>query len=164
MRNAGLVLLMCWGAVGLGACASRVPHQVGGQRGMPHLSWVVMAGDRDNPDAEFVCQSDPRTDCVLTASRPNAQAWAIVYLYYHGVGEEIRYTGAIQIGFFAGPATEAHEVRPNIVVKGNDIMHQSVLDDVTATPGPYAMTFHVVATTVAGQPQPIDDLVHVVVK
>jgi hypothetical protein len=87
-----------------------------------------------------------------------------LYVYYHGAGDEIRYTGSIQVGFFEGPPTEAHEVRPNIVVKGNDIRPQSVVDDVRATPGTYSLTFDVVATTAAGTLQPIRDVVRVVVK
>jgi hypothetical protein len=164
MRKAGLLILTCWCAVSSSVCGARVPQPVGAPRGVPHISWVVMAGDSDNPDAQFVCQSDPRTDCVFTASRPGAQVWSSLYLYYHGVGEEIRYAGSIQIGFFEGPPTEAHEVRPNIIVKGNEIIHQSVVDDVTATPGTYSMTFDVVATTATGKLQPIRDAVRVVVK
>src|ERR1700738_4292154 len=105
MRNALLLILTCCSAMCSSVCATRVPQPTGGPPGTPHVSWVVMAGDRDNPDAQFVCQSDPRNACALTASRPNAPVWSSVYFYYHGVGAEVKYTGSIQVGFFEGPPT-----------------------------------------------------------
>jgi hypothetical protein len=124
-----------------------------------------MAGDRDNPDAQFVCQSDPRTACVLTASRPNAQVWSSVYFYYHGISAgDVRYTGSIRVAFFEGPATEMHDVHPNILVKkGDDVMRASVLDDVTTKPGTYALMFDVLATA-GSVTTPIREAVDVVVK
>ena len=147
-------------------CAKHVPEPAGLAPGTPYISWVIMRGDRDNPDQAFVCQSDPRNDCVLPASRPNAPVFSDVHIYYHGAGVETKYTGSIQIGLFQGSADEAHSVQVNTTVrKAGSIVNQSVVDDVTETPGTYALTFAVVATlTDTGKTQPIRDQVPVVVK
>jgi hypothetical protein len=79
-------------------CAKRAPEPAGVVRGTPHISWIIMSGDRDNPDQEFVCQSDPRNDCVLPVSRPDTQVFSDVHFYYHGAGAETKYTGSIDIG------------------------------------------------------------------
>ena len=55
-------------------------------------------------------------------------------------------------------------MRPDIIIKPNDIMRQSVVDDVTASPGTYRVTFDVIATTRIGAIQPIRDTVTVVVR
>ena len=153
-------------AVGSSACARRIPEPAGLAPGTPHVSWIIMRGDRDNPDRDFVCQSDRRNDCVLPASRPNAPVFSDVHIYYHGTGVETKYTGSIQIGFFQGSADETHTVQVDRTVpKTESIVNQSITDDVTVTPGNYAITFALVATlTDTGKTQPIREQVPVVVK
>jgi hypothetical protein len=150
-------------AVLTSACATRVPKPAGIAPGTPYVSWIIMSGDRDNPDQEFVCQSDPRTECVIPASRPEAQVFSDVHIYYHGTGAETKYTGSIEIGFFQG-GPESHRIQPNITVrKADSIANQSVVGIVTATPGTYAVTFAIVAA-VTGNSQPIREQVPVAVK
>ena len=81
-------------------CATHVPEPAVSIPGTPHVSWIIMSGDRDNPDREFVCQSEPRTECVVPVSRPDARVFSDVHIYYHGAGAETKYTGSIQVGFF----------------------------------------------------------------
>jgi hypothetical protein len=146
------------------ACVTRVPKPAGIASGTPHISWVIMSGDRDNPDQDFVCQSDPRSDCVVPASRPDAQVFSDVHIYYHGAGADTKYTGSIDVGFFQGPP-ESHRLQPNITVKKTDsIANQSVVGIVTATPGTYAVTFAIVAAVTGGNSQPIREQVPVAVK
>ena len=52
-----------------------------------------MSGDRDNPDRDFICQSNPRTACEMSASRPGEQVFAHLYVYYHPAAIETLYTG-----------------------------------------------------------------------
>jgi hypothetical protein len=153
-------------AVFSSACARRVPEPAGLAPGTPHVSWIIMRGDRDNPDREFVCQSDRRNDCILPVSRPDAPVFSDVHLYYHGARVETKYTGSIQIGFFQGSADETHSVQVNTTVpKTQSIVNQSITDDVTSTPGTYAITFALDATlTGSGKTQPIREQVPVVVK
>jgi hypothetical protein len=124
-----------------------------------------MSGDRDNPDQEFVCQSNPRNDCVIPVSRPDAQVFSDVHFYCHGAGAETKYTGSINIGFFQGSA-DSHQIQVNTTVKKTaSIMNQSVTSIVTATPGGYPVIFALVATsTGTGNSQPILEQVPVVVK
>jgi hypothetical protein len=147
-------------------CANRVPVPANLAPGTPHVSWVVMRGDRDNPDQYFVCQSDRHDDCVVPASRSDAPVFSDVHIYYHGAGSETRYTGSIQVGFFQGSADETHSIQVNTTVrKAESIVNQSVTDDVTSTPGNYVVTFTLVATaTDTGKTQPIREQVSVVVK
>ena len=59
-----------------------------------------MSGDRENPDRDFVCQSDSPVRCVVPVSRPDEQVFSDVHVYYHGAETDIKYVGAIRIGFF----------------------------------------------------------------
>jgi hypothetical protein len=146
-------------------CAKRLPEPSGLAPGAPHVSWIIMSGDRDNPDREFVCQSAPRTDCVIPVSRPDAQVFSDVHFYYHGAGAETKYSGAIDVGFFQG-SPASRQIQANTTVpKTEKIMNHSVIGIVTATPGSYPVRFAVVATVAgSGTNQPIEAEVPVVVK
>lgn len=143
-------------------CAKRIPEPAGGHTGSPHLGWVIMHGDAENPDREFACQSEPRTECVIPVDRANARVLGHVHFYYHAASTETKYTGAIRIGFFDQP----HDINPSITVKpGASAGNQSVSDFVTAKPGTYTLSFSVVATsTQSGKTQNIGDQVSVVVR
>jgi hypothetical protein len=146
------------------ACARHVPEPPTSVPGKPYISWVIMSGDSDNPDEDFVCQSDPRNDCVVPASRPDARVFSDVHLYYHGAGAETRYLGSMKIGFFQGAAT-ASKTQVDIAVKQNgSITNQSFVGIVSSTPGTYTIDFDQVATVDAGKGQPIRDQLKVVVK
>jgi hypothetical protein len=121
-----------------------------------------MTGDPENPDREFVCQSNPRTECVIPVDRPDQRAMAHVHVYYHGAPTETKYTGAIRIGFFGSPL----EINPNIIVKpGEPAGNQSVSNFVSSTPGTYMMAIAVVATSTApAQSQNLREQVEVVVR
>jgi hypothetical protein len=149
----------------LGACGKRIPEPKGIVPGTPHISWVIMNGDAENPDQDFVCQSDPPNDCVVPASRPDAQVFSDVHFYYHGAGSETKYEGPIEIGHFQG-SRESHTTQTKITVKKDEsITNQSVTGIVTSMPGTYAIKFSLVATVAdTGKTQPIQDSVPIVVK
>jgi len=159
------IIVAAVAAVFTSACARSAPKPIGVAPGTPHVSWIIMSGDRDNPDREFVCQSNPRNDCVVPASRPDAQVFSDVHFYYHGAGAETKYAGSIDIGFFQG-LPQSHTAQSNMTVKKNgSIANQSVTGIVSETSGTYAVTFAVVATlSDTGTSQPIRDSVQVVVK
>jgi hypothetical protein len=138
------------------ACGKRVPERPNLAPGTPHVTWVIMYGDRDNSDGEFACQSDPRTECVVPASRSETQAFADVHFYFHGTGEETKYEGTTLIGFLQG-APETRTSRTNITVKKNEsITNQSIIGIVTSTPGTYTVALDLTATvTDTGQRQPV---------
>lgn len=164
MRKRSLVTLAV-AAVLMASCGKRIPQPASVAPGTPSISWIIMHGDRDNADREFACQSNPRSECVMPASAPDAQAFSHVYVYYHGAGADTKYTGSFQLGFLQG-APEAKAFQANITVKkGESITNQSVTGIVTSTPGTYAVTFDLVATqTGAGQSQPIRESISVIVK
>ena len=151
-------------AVLTSTCAKRGPEPAGIAPGTPYVGWVIMSGDRDNPDQEFVCQSNPLSDCVVPASRPDAQVFSDVHFYYRGAGAETKYSGSINVGFFQG-SRESHDLQANITVQGKSIANQSVTGIVTSTAGRYAIVFALVATsTDTGMSHPIRVEVPVVVK
>ena len=158
------VFTLCGLATSAG-CVRHVPEPTGVAPGAPHISWVIMSGDRDTPDQDFVCQSDPRNDCVVPVSRPDAQVFSDVHFYFHGAGPETRYTGTIQIGFFRDAGSGGPN-RTDITVKKNEsITNQSVTGIVTVTPGTYAIKIDLTATSAqTGQSQPIREQVSVIVK
>lgn len=163
-------------AVAITALATMRCGRVGGMHvpepathgGAAHVSWIIMSGDRDNPDQDFVCQSDPRSDCMITTTRVGAPVFAAVHIYYHPAPAEISYKGSVAVGFFEGAASEpqSHVASVGAIVKANGTpYHQSVTDIVTNNPGRYAMTVAVVATrTVGRSEEQIRDEVRVVVR
>jgi hypothetical protein len=146
-------------------CAKRVPEPVGVPPGTPYISWVLMYGDRDTTDREFACQSDPRTECVLPASKPDAQVFSDIHFYFHGAGAETRYEGTINLGYLQG-SPDSHTSRPNITVQENEsITNSSTIGIVTSTPGTYAVTISLTATvTDTRKTQAIRESIPVIVK
>jgi hypothetical protein len=152
-------------AVVVAGCAKKIPPSDRAAAGTPYVSWIVMRGDRDNPDAEFVCQSDPRNDCVLPASREDAQVFSDVHFYYHNAGVETAYVGSIDIGFFQGAGASRQVQTALKVRKGERISNQSVSGIVRSDPGSSEITFALVGTVAeTGVSQPIRQVVPVVVK
>src|ERR1700716_3650957 len=94
-------------------CAQRIPGPVGGPTDVPRVGWVIMSGDADNSDRDFVCQSNPRSECIVPVDRPDARVLSHVPLYYHPAAAETKYTGSIRIGFFNG----SQEINPSLTVK-----------------------------------------------
>ena len=144
-------------------CGKRVPVPVAtGPSGTPHVGWVIMAGDGDNPNREFVCQSEPRTDCVMPASRPDSQAFTDVHFYFHPATADATYRGTILIPFLEG--STPHELKSNVTVKqGEAPANNSVSGIVPSKPGTYPMTIDVVAES-GGASQRIRERVPVIVK
>jgi hypothetical protein len=152
-------------ALAAASCGAKIPTASGVAPGTPYVSWIIMHGDRDNPDREFACQSDARDSCVVPASRADEQVFSHVYLYYHGAGVETKYTGSVQIGFFQG-AAESHDLKTNVTVKKSEpITNQSVTGIVTSTAGTYALTIGLEAATDATRGSvPVRDTATVTVK
>lgn|SRR5262245_35737819 len=143
------VLILCTGLTF--ACGHRVPEPRSVASDTPYVSWIVMSGGRDSPDREFICQSDPRNECVMPASKPDQPVFANVHVYYHGAGADTKYTGSIQIGFFEG-SPESQVVRPNITVARNkSITNQSFVNRLSSNPGTYAMRFELVAAVTGAE-------------
>ena len=142
-------------------CARRIPQPVG-RTDSPRVGWVIMSGDAENPDRDFVCQSSPPSECVVPVDRPEARVLGHVHVYYHAASTETKYTGSIRIGFFDRP----HEINPSITVKpGERPGNQSVSDFLSMKPGAYTMSIAVVAaSTKTGQAQNIGEKVSVIVR
>jgi hypothetical protein len=148
------------------SCAKGVPKPAG-PSGTPQISWVLMYGDGDNPDREFACQSEPRTECVVPASKPDAQVFSDIHFYYHGVGTETRYEGTINIGYLRqGSGSEAYTSRFNVALKKNEsITNSSVTGIVASTAGSYTVTISAATTaTDTGKTQSIRASIPVIVK
>jgi hypothetical protein len=144
-------------------CATRVPRPANVTPGTPNVTWVLMYGDRDNPDQEFACQSAPRTDCVLPASRADAESFSDIHFYYHGAGGRTHYEGTRNIGFFrvSGSFTSRIDVT---VEKNQSITNQSVSGIVTPMPGTYMVTLSLMATLTDGKTMPVQETIQVTVK
>src|SRR5690242_1241883 len=116
-------------------CGMQRPRPIEGNAGAPQVGWVIMSGDSDNPNHDFVCQSNPRSDCVIPASGDGTKTNAAVYFYYHPAAVETRYTGTIQLGFLEG-ASASHQLRTDFTVKPKDsAANQNVVGIVSSTPG-----------------------------
>src|SRR5262245_4982366 len=116
--------------------------------GEPSVTWVVMSGDRENPDRDFVCQSDSQIRCVVPMSRPDEQVFSDVHVYYHGGDTDLKYVGAIRVGFFRR-ASENEQIQTHLIVKkGEPIGNQSVVGIVTDVPGAYEIAFNLSAESI----------------
>ena len=151
--------------LGVFSCAEHVPEPVLVPQGVPHISWEIQRGARDNLDQDFVCHSDPRTDCVIEVTSATEDVFATVHVYYHPAASPIRYTGSIEIGFFNGTA-ESHAFRPDMTVQpGGKPMGQTIADRVTKKPGVYDVRVEVVATPLdGGRSQSLRDQFRVAIK
>jgi hypothetical protein len=127
---------------------------------VPRIGWVIMTGDRDNPDHDYICQSEPRTEeCVLPASTPDRQVFAGVHFYFHPADADTKYTGTIELGFIEG----GHPLTPNATVKAGDTPVQtSVMGVVSSTPGSHPMSIRLAAE--GEQPREIKEQVPVEVR
>jgi hypothetical protein len=162
LRTVCVLLLVVAGVAG---CGPHVPTPATVVPGAPRISWIIMSGDRDNPDREFVCQSDPRTACEVPASQPASQVFSHLYVYYHPAAMETLYTGSIRVGFFGGDGASP-EIKPRITVGPKEkLANQTVMGIVSTMPGTFPLTFDIVATpTGSSAGQPVRDSVDVIVK
>ena len=142
----GLALILT-----IASCATRVPRPAGVPPGVPHISWIIMHGDGDNPDAEFACQSTGPRDCVLPASRSETRVFSNVHLYFHGAGPETTYVGSYRPEFLDSGDASPHEFPLKTTVKGEEqIVNQSLIGVVTTKPGTYVLRLAVEAATGGG--------------
>ena len=146
------------------ACAKRLPRPANTAPGMPNVTWVLMFGDRDDPDREFSCQSGPQAECVVPATRPNEEVFSDLHFYYHGTGSETRYVGTRNIGYLqvSGTYTAPIDVR---VPKDESLTNQSVTGIVTSMPGTYTVTLSLMAT-MTGNPTtvPVQETIRITVR
>jgi hypothetical protein len=144
-------------------CAEHRTPRAAGEPGAPRVGWIVMYGDSDNPDAEFACQSNPRTDCVVPASRPDGQTFSEVHLYLHPTPAETKYSGAMQIGFFRGNKA-AQELKASDTVKPGQVANHSIVGIVTDKAGPQVLNVEFKAVMASGEIRQIHDQVTVLVR
>jgi hypothetical protein len=110
-----------------------------------------MHGDRDNPDAEFACQSTGPRECVLPASRSETRVFSNVHLYFHGAGKETTYVGSYRPEFLDSGDASPHEFPVRTTVNGEkEIVNQSLIGIVTTKPGAYVLRLAVEGSTGGG--------------
>lgn len=166
MRSASILfrtVIWVWMA---GACANRhVPDPPSVVSGEPHTSWWLGAGTAQNPEQQRICQSSPRTSCVISVTGQQRQVFATLHLSYHPAATDTTYAGFIRIGFFEG-SPESHDLKVNATVKARDSQaNQSITDIVSSRPGTYPVDLSIVATsTPSGKTQNIRDEFNVMIK
>ena len=155
---------LCGIIASVSGCAHRMPAPTTGPPGSPRVGWVIMTGDRDSPDHDFVCQSNPRSECVVPHSQPDGEVFSHLHFYFHPASTDMRYSGSIRLGFFKD---RSQELKPDLTVKaGDDPGNHSIVGIVTDRPGAYTMDVAVEATAVngSGGAQRILENVQIVVK
>lgn len=136
-RNARRAVMAVGLLVATSACHKHVPESMTAPPGVPRVGWVIMTGDRDNPDDEFVCQSAPRTDCILPATQPDHQVFTAVHVYFHPTEADTKYTGTIEAAFVQGSAP----TKSNVTVKADaTAAPTTIVGVVLSTPGQYRLT------------------------
>jgi len=146
------------------ACAERIPEPVVVPT-VPHVSWLVAVQTASGQE-RTVCQSDPRSECVLPASTADDRTVATVHLYLHPVKSgETKYKGSMRVGFMNGAAAEPHDSKVDSTARPGDTpTNVSVTGIVTTKPGAYTITISLVATLASGSPLELRDTIPVTVK
>ena len=159
------VLIATIGIVFTLGCATRVSRPAGVPQGAPYVTWIIMSGNRENPDQDFVCQSDRQDECAIPVSRPDAQVFSDVHFYYHAERADTTYAGSMEVGFFQGAAASRSIAVSTTVRKSESIGNHSITGIVSATPGEYAIRIGLTATPAdTAQSQPIQEQVRVTLK
>src|SRR5262245_27297026 len=138
-----LVLACVVLAMATASCAKRIPEPAA-KPAVPYVSWIIMHGDSDNPDAQFACQSTGPRECTLPVSSPAAKVFSDVHMYFHGVGKETTYVGSYRAEFFNASNAAPRDSPIRTTVRGDEqIVNHSVTGIVTTTPGQYALRLNV---------------------
>lgn len=119
-----------------------------------------MHGHDYNPDEEFGCQSNPRSDCAVNASSAAEKTLSEVHVYFHPARTETKYSGTVKIGFFTDSATSSG-MKVDATVKPGDVGSHSVIGLVTDKPGRYTMSIDVTATAQSGIERQIQENVSI---
>ena len=131
------------------ACAGRGAPQTVGDPSQPNVGWVIMHGRDYNPDEEFGCQSNPRSECAVNASSPAEKTLSEVHVYFHPAKTDTTYTGTVKVGFFSDSGTSSG-MKVDAKVKPGDVGSHSVIGLVTDKPGRYTMKIDITATAQSG--------------
>jgi hypothetical protein len=150
------LLIVMIAVAACGACSRRVPVPRNAAPEIPQVTWVLMSGDRDNPDRDFVCQSDPPGECVMPATGPGEEVFSDAHFYYHGTGAETTYSGSILIGPLESSGAPYRMQAMITVMKDQQIVNQSVAARVTSRPGTYDVVLDITARrSGSNTPRPI---------
>lgn len=161
LASSTVVVVLAVGAAG--ACAQHMGPRPTGSRNTPRITWVIMHGDRDNPDQAFACQSDPRPDCTIPASRVERLTYSDVHLYFHPTTTSTKYAGVVRVGFFRG-SEQAQALKPSLNVKPGDVGSVSVVGIVTDRPGPHTLTIDVTGLTASGAEERLQETIPIAVR
>jgi hypothetical protein len=142
------------------ACAAHRIPAVEGDANEPRVGWVIMHGHQDNPDEEFGCQSNPRSDCAVDVSGSSGQTFAEVHLYFHPTQTETNYSGSLRVGFFRDTSASPSKLAP-VTVKPGNVANYSVIGLVTDRPGRYTLTLDITGVSQSGVTQHIQEEVTV---
>jgi len=156
-----LVPAMCGIAVLVG-CVRRIPEPNVAQD-VPHISWVLRSGTdigREQP----VCQSDPRTECVLPAGPDSARRFATVSLYMHPVRVLTAYRGSLEVTFVDTPSGVYGTPIDLSVQPGRNPVAATITGLTTSKPGQYVMAIALIAYPAGQVGREIREAVPVVVK
>lgn len=90
-------------------CAERIPEPVA-VPSVPHISWLISSQQQDR-DEQTICQSNPRTECVIRVGGTDTRLLATVHLFLHPSSVDTKYVGTMRVEFLNGSAAEAHDTR-----------------------------------------------------
>jgi len=128
-------------------CLKNIPEPLSGDRNVPQVSWVIMHGDRENPDREYGCQSNPRDECVLPVSRADERSFSDVHFYYHGAAADTKFTGTVSIGFLERSQGASGFTVNSTVQKRGAVNYQGIIGIMTSMPGTYDVVIDIAGTT-----------------
>ena len=148
-------------AAAIGCADHRAPEPFD-ESDTPSVGWVIMHGDKDSPDEEFDCQSNPPSECVVHASTSADQTLSKVHLYFHPTKSETTYSGVVHVGYFRNAETSPG-IKPRVTVKPGKVGNHSVVGIVTDKPCTYMLTLDVTAVTKGGTEEHIREEVPIVV-
>jgi len=151
-----------FGAVGLASCVRRIPEPAA-TPDIPRISWVLRAGPEFGREP-IVCQSDPRTECVVPPTSDTRKSFATLTVYMHSVGTSTAYRGSIEVTFFA-TASGVYGTPVDLNIQARQPPVATTLSGlITQTPGPYVIAIALIAYPSGEVAREIREAVPVIVK
>lgn len=154
------ILISCIAA--LFGCVRRIPEPAA-QQTTPRISWVIRAG-AEFAQQRVVCQSDPKSECVIPASSQTPKEFAGMSLYLHPTKAPTAYRGSLEVTFFETGTGVYGTPVDRTVEPGDQPVGITVSGVLKQMPGQYVAAIALIAYPSRQTGREIREAVNVIVK
>ncbi|PYR89419.1 MAG: hypothetical protein DMF84_24670 [Acidobacteria bacterium] len=131
------------------ACAKHAPEPVP-HPNSPHISWSLGVGSGE----EETCKSTTTSPCTIELRRDRPSTSATFHVFLHSVDNaDIKYSGAVRVGFLMSPAREGAEHRVDQTVKAGSAPVNESTTGIVRPAGTYYVEITLSASPAGGSGQ-----------